>query len=61
MSLNTGFGETHNILNEIPSHANRLKAISPIMLKEKLEVLKSFGDKKHLSAFIAWFDAVVSL
>lgn len=46
MSLNTGFGETHNILNEIPSHANRLKAISPIMLKEKLEVLKSFGDKK---------------
>lgn len=46
MSLNTGFGETHNILNEIPSHANRLKAISPIILKEKLEVLKSFGDKK---------------
>ncbi|MDP2076680.1 MAG: glutamate synthase large subunit [Sulfuricurvum sp.] len=46
MSLNTGFGETHNILNEIPSHANRLKAISPIMLKEKIEVLKSFGDKK---------------
>ena len=46
MSLNTGFGEIHNILDEIPTHANRLKAISPIMLKEKLEVLKSFGDKK---------------
>ena len=46
MSLNTGFGETHNILDEIPSHANRLKAISPIILREKLEVLKSFGDKK---------------
>lgn len=46
MSLNTGFGETHNILNEIPSHANRLKAISPIIVREKLEVLKSFGDKK---------------
>jgi len=46
MSLNTGFGETHNILDEIPSHANRLKAISPIMVKEKLDVLKSFGDKK---------------
>ncbi|MCK9372680.1 MAG: glutamate synthase large subunit [Sulfuricurvum sp.] len=46
MSLNTGFGETHNILDEIPSHANRLKAISPIILREKLDVLKSFGDKK---------------
>ena len=46
MSLNTGFGEIHNILDEIPSHANRLKAISPIIIREKLEVLKSFGDKK---------------
>jgi glutamate synthase (NADPH) large chain len=46
MSLNTGFGETHNILDEIPSHAHRLKAISPIITREKLEVLKSFGDKK---------------
>lgn len=46
MSLNTGFGEVHNILNEIPSHAHRLKSISPIITKEKLDVLKSFGDKK---------------
>ena len=46
MSLNTGFGEVHNILNEIPSHAHRLKSISPIITGEKLEVLKSFGDKK---------------
>jgi glutamate synthase (NADPH) large chain len=46
MSLNTGFGETHNILNEIPSHAHRLKAISPIITREKLDVLKSFGDPK---------------
>jgi len=46
MSLNTGFGEVHNILNEIPTHAHRLKAISPIITSEKLEVLKSFGDKK---------------
>ncbi len=45
MSLNTGFGEVHNILNEIPSHAHRLKSISPIITSEKLEVLKSFGDK----------------
>jgi glutamate synthase (NADPH/NADH) large chain len=46
MSLNTGFGEIHNILDEIPSHAHRLKSISPIITSEKLEVLKSFGDKK---------------
>ena len=46
MSLNTGFGEIHNILDEIPSHAHRLKAISPIITQEKLEVLKSFGDVK---------------
>ncbi len=46
MSLNTGFGEVHNILNEIPTHAHRLKAISPIVTREKLDVLKSFGDKK---------------
>jgi len=46
MSLNTGFGEVHNILDEIPSHAHRLKSISPIITKEKLDVLKSFGDKK---------------
>ncbi len=46
MSLNTGFGEVHNILDEIPSHAHRLKSISPIITSEKLEVLKSFGDEK---------------
>ena len=46
MSLNTGFGEVHNILDEIPTHAHRLKSISPIITREKLEVLKSFGDKK---------------
>ncbi|QOY53104.1 glutamate synthase large subunit [Candidatus Sulfurimonas baltica] len=49
MSLNTGFGEIHNILDEIPTHAHRLKAISPIITREKLEVLKSFGDKKSPS------------
>ena len=44
MSLNTGFGETHNILNELPTHAHRLKAVSPILTSEKIEILKSFGD-----------------
>ncbi|WP_297484194.1 glutamate synthase large subunit [Sulfurimonas sp.] len=46
MSLNTGFGEVHNILNEVPMHAQRLKSISPIITREKLAVLKSFGDVK---------------
>ncbi len=46
MSLNTGFGEVHNILDEVPTHAHRLKAVSPIVTQEKLNVLKSFGDKK---------------
>ena len=46
MSLNTGFGEMHNILDEMPSHANRIKSISPIITRDKLDVLKSFGDVK---------------
>ncbi len=46
MSLNTGFGEVHNMLDEVPCHAQRLKAISPVITREKLEVLKSFGDKR---------------
>ena len=44
MSLNTGFGELHNILDEDPNHAIRLKSISPILMKEKVDVLLSFGD-----------------
>ena len=44
MSLNTGFGEVHNILDDAPSHAHRLKAISPVITKEKLAVLLSFGE-----------------
>jgi glutamate synthase (NADPH/NADH) large chain len=43
MSLNTGFGEIHNILDETPAHAKRLKASSPILTEPKLEVLESFG------------------
>ncbi|HEY9202975.1 MAG TPA: glutamate synthase large subunit, partial [Sulfurimonas sp.] len=49
MSLNTGFGEVHNILDEVPFHAHRLKSISPIITSEKLSILKSFGDKKSPS------------
>ncbi len=46
MSLNTGFGEMGNILDEAPEHAIRLKAISPILMQEKLEVLLCFGDER---------------
>ncbi len=45
MSLNTGFGEIRNILEDNAEHAIRLKAISPILMQEKLEVLLSFGDE----------------
>ncbi len=46
MSLNTGFGEIRNILAEEPEHAKRLKAVSPILMKEKLDILLSFGNPK---------------
>ena len=44
MSLNTGFGEIRNILEEDPEHAKRIKSISPILMHEKFEVLLSFGN-----------------
>ena len=47
MSLNTGFGEVRNILAEDQEHAIRLKAISPILMEEKLQVLRSFGNPEH--------------
>ncbi len=47
MSLNTGFGEIRNILDEDPKHAIRLKAISPLLMEEKLQVLLSFGDENN--------------
>ncbi|MDD3342877.1 MAG: glutamate synthase central domain-containing protein, partial [Sulfurospirillaceae bacterium] len=45
MSLNTGFGEIRNILDETPEHAIRIKSISPVMMQEKFDVLYSFGDE----------------
>ena len=45
MSLNTGFGEIHNILDEEPHHAKRIKTTTPILTQTKLNVLKSFGDE----------------
>ncbi len=45
MSLNTGFGELHNILDEGSEHAKRIKATSPILTQAKLKVLSCFGDE----------------
>ena len=47
MSLNTGFGKIHNILKEDQSYAKRLKSSSPILMKEKMDVLLSFGNPKN--------------
>jgi len=44
MSLETGFGHIHNVLAEKPEYAKRLKVASPIMMKEKFDVLTSFGN-----------------
>jgi len=46
MSLNTGLGHAYNILDECPNNSKRLKAASPILMKEKYDVLLSFGDEK---------------
>ncbi len=46
MSLETGFGQIHNILDEQPAYAKRLKVASPILMQEKFEVMKSFGDER---------------
>jgi len=44
MSLNTGFGETHNILSDGEDHAIRLKTVSPVMSAEKFQLLQEFGN-----------------
>ncbi|AII14250.1 glutamate synthase, large subunit [Campylobacter iguaniorum] len=45
MSLNITFGEYRNFLSETEAHAKRIKTISPILMQEKFDVLKSFGDE----------------
>ncbi|AXX92921.1 glutamate synthase large subunit [Malaciobacter molluscorum LMG 25693] len=46
MSLETGFGRLQNILLEKEDYSKRLKVASPILMKEKYDVLISFGDSK---------------
>ncbi len=45
MSLNTGFGESHNVLSDSPEHAKRLKTVLPLMSAEKFSLLQEFGTK----------------
>ena len=47
MSLNTGFGETQNILSDGPEHAKRLKTVLPVMSLEKFTLLQEFGDTSN--------------
>lgn len=44
MSTTTGFGELYNVLDETPDRAKRLKTISPILSRDILDALLSFGD-----------------
>lgn len=46
MSLNVGFGKMHNILHEVSENAQRIKTASPILMEEKYQILKDFGDLK---------------
>jgi len=46
MSLNTGIGHAYNVLEECPKNSKRLKAASPILMKEKYDVLVAFGAEK---------------
>ncbi|RXJ87151.1 glutamate synthase large subunit [Arcobacter sp. CECT 8985] len=45
MSLETGFGRLQNILSEKEIYSKRLKVASPILMKEKYDVLLSFGNQ----------------
>ncbi|MEA3384704.1 MAG: glutamate synthase large subunit [Campylobacterota bacterium] len=47
MSLNTGLGHAYNILEESEQNSKRLKAASPILMKEKFDVMTNFGNKDH--------------
>jgi len=47
MSLNTGFGELQNLLEDGPKHAKRLKTVLPIMSAEKFALLQEFGDENN--------------
>ncbi len=45
MSLNVGYGKVQNFLSEKPQNACRIKSVSPLMMQEKYEILRDFGDE----------------
>ncbi|MDD2698871.1 MAG: glutamate synthase large subunit [Arcobacteraceae bacterium] len=47
MSLNTGIGNTYNVLEESEENSKRLKLVSPILMEEKYEAILTFGDSTH--------------
>ncbi|NMM48015.1 glutamate synthase large subunit [Marinigracilibium pacificum] len=47
MSTTVTFGSKNNVLKETPHHSHRLISMSPIMSKEKMDILKAFGDETH--------------
>ncbi|MCX2745232.1 glutamate synthase large subunit [Mangrovivirga sp. M17] len=47
MSTAVSFGSRNNVLKETPDHSHRLISMSPIMSKEKMEILTAFGDENH--------------
>ena len=44
MSTSISFGPKVNILKDGAANAHKLKTMNPILSKEKLDVLKAFGD-----------------
>jgi glutamate synthase (NADPH/NADH) large chain len=47
MSTSLSFGARNNVLKDSPQNAHRLKTMSPVLSKEKLDVLKSFGSETN--------------
>jgi len=47
MSTSVSFGPKSNLLVDSPKNAHRLKTMSPILSKERLDVLKAFGNTDH--------------
>ena len=47
MSLNTGFGQVFNILNETSDNARRIKSTTPILTRDRLNVVLSFGQPRN--------------
>ncbi|MCS6832823.1 MAG: glutamate synthase-related protein, partial [Flammeovirgaceae bacterium] len=47
MSTSLSIGAKNNVLKDSPQNAHRLKTMSPVLSKEKLDVLKSFGSETN--------------